>query len=103
MYEKFVRDKITALRLKKGVSEYEMSYALGRSRGYVYNISSGRSLPPLQEFFNICEYFGITPVEFFDDETKHPELIKKALEGLIQLDETDLITILSVINRLTKK
>ena len=40
MYESFVRDRITQLRLQKGVSEYQMSYDLGHSRGYIYNISS---------------------------------------------------------------
>ena len=34
MDEKFVRDRITQLRLRKGVSEYQMSYDLGHSRGY---------------------------------------------------------------------
>jgi hypothetical protein len=38
---KFVRDRIAQLRLQKGVSEYQMSYDLGHSRGYIYNISSG--------------------------------------------------------------
>ena len=46
MDTQFVRDRITQLRLKKGVSEYQMSYDLGHSRSYVYNISSGKSLPP---------------------------------------------------------
>ena len=41
MTEEFVRERITQLRLKKGVSEYNLSYDLGHSRGYVYNISSG--------------------------------------------------------------
>ena len=44
MNEDFVRERITALRLKKGVSEYQMSYDLGHSRGYIYNISSGKAL-----------------------------------------------------------
>ena len=60
-YERFVRDRITQLRLRKGVSEYQMSYDLGHSRGYVFNISSGKALPPLKEFFAICEYFDLTP------------------------------------------
>lgn len=41
MCEDFVRERITQLRIKKGISEYQMSYDLGHSRGYVYNISSG--------------------------------------------------------------
>ncbi|MBE5966449.1 MAG: helix-turn-helix transcriptional regulator [Lachnospiraceae bacterium] len=102
MYEKFVRDRITQLRLQKGVSEYQMSYDLGHSRGYIYNISSGKSLPPLTELFAICAYFGITPTQFFDDKQENPELIQKAVEGLKSLDNHDILMILSFINRLQK-
>lgn len=41
MNEDFIRKRITQLKLYKDVSEYQMSYDLGHSRGYVYNISSG--------------------------------------------------------------
>lgn len=100
MYEEFVKNRITQLRLKKGVSEYQMSYDLGHSRGYVYNISSGKALPPLKEFFAICDYFGITPQQFFDEGTQNPELIQKAIEGMRQLDEGDMIILLEIINRM---
>ena len=103
MYEEFVRERITQLRLKKGVSEYQMSYDLGHSRGYVYNISSGKALPPLKEFFAIWDYFEISPQQFFDDSAQNPELIQKALEGMNQLDESDMLMLLGVINRLLKK
>ncbi len=100
MNESFVRERITQLRIKKGVSEYQMSYDLGHSRGYVYNISSGKALPPLKEFFAICDYFGITPQAFFDDSTNTPELIQKAIDGMRQLNESDMLILLSLINRL---
>lgn len=103
MDAKFFRERLTQLRLQKGVSEYQMSYDLGHSRGYIYNISSGKSLPPMSEFFAICEYFGITPAEFFDDKIKKPDLILKAVEGLRNLDDSDMLMILSHINRLQKK
>lgn len=103
MYEEFVRNRITQLRLKKGISEYQMSYDLGHSRGYVYNISSGKALPPLKEFFAICDYFGLTPQQFFDDSISNPELIQKAISGMEQLDETDMLMLLGFINRLLKK
>lgn len=102
MYEKFVKDRITQLRLQKGVSEYQMSYALGHSRGYVYNISSGKALPPLREFFAICDYFEITPQQFFDDSTQSPELIQKAVEGMKKLGEDDMLMLLGIINRMLK-
>ena len=103
MNEDFVRNRITQLRMKKGVSEYQMSYDLGHSRGYIYNISSGKSLPPLTELFAICDYFGITPAEFFDESMDNPELIRKAIDGMSKLDDGDQIMILNHINRLLKK
>ena len=51
MTEEFIRNRITELRLRRGVSEYQMSYDLGHSRGYVYNISSGKALPPMKAVF----------------------------------------------------
>lgn len=103
MQEDFVRERITQLRIKKGISEYQMSYDLGHSRGYVYNISSGKALPPLKEFFAICDYFEITPQQFFDEKTSNPELIQKAIDGMKQLDERDMLMLLGIINRLLEK
>ena len=103
MTEEFIRNRITQLRLKKGVSEYQMSYDLGHSRGYVYNISSGKALPPMREFLAICEYLGVTPQQFFDEDAPCPELIRKATEGMKELDEDDLLMLLGIISRLRKK
>ena len=72
MYDKFVRDRIAQLRLQKGVSEYQMSYDLGHSRGYIYNISSGKSLPPLTEFFPFVNILVLLPVNFLMTNLKIP-------------------------------
>ena len=103
VHEEFIRNRITQLRLRKGVSEYQMSYDIGHSRGYVYNISSGKVLPPMKEFLAICEYFELTPQQFFDESTQNPELIQKALSGMKQLNEDDLLLLLGFINRLLKE
>ena len=99
----FVRDRITQLRIQKGVSEYKMSYDLGHSRGYINNISSGKTLPSMTEFLAICDYFGITPVEFFDTKTSNPKLSQSILSAIEQLDEDDLQLTLTNIKRLLKK
>lgn len=103
MYDDFVRERITQLRLQKGVSEYRMSYDLGHSRGYINNISSGKTLPSMAEFFAICEYFDITPIEFFNQSVSNPKLLNKTMESLEQLDEEDLELTLRNIDRLLKK
>ena len=103
MNDDFIRERITELRIRKGVSEYQMSYDLGHSRGYIYNISSGKSLPPMNEFLSICDYFEITPAEFFNKQVKYPELIQKAISGMYNLTDDDLLLVLNLINRLLKK
>ena len=99
----FVRERITQVRLQKDVSEYKMSYDLGHSRGYINNISSGKTLPSMTEFFAICDYFEITPVEFFDAKITNPKLSRSVLELLEQLDEDDLELTLTNIKRLLRK
>lgn len=101
--EKYVRNKITELRLQKGVSEYQMSYDLGHSRGYVNNISSGKSLPSLSEFFSICDYFQITPAQFFDTGNNNTLLVSKALDELKTLDDNDILLVLTLLKRLNSK
>lgn len=98
----FIRNRITQLRLQKGVSEYQMSYDLGHSRGYIFNISSGRSLPPMGEFLQICDYFGITPNQFFDETLEDPVLLQTAINELRKLNDDDLILIIGHIRRLNK-
>lgn len=102
MYIQFLRDRIAQLRLQKGVSEYQMSLDLGHSRGYVQNISSGKSLPSVEGLFEICDYFGLTPSQFFDESIDDPALVAEAVKGLRQLSDSDKLLILNHINRLTQ-
>lgn len=103
MDTEFIRNRITQLRLNKGISEYQMSYDLGHSRGYIYNISSGKSLPHMKEFLEICEYLEISPKDFFNNDTGHPDLISRAVEGMQKLSEPDILLILQLICRMQKE
>ncbi len=102
MNAEFVRDRITQLRLQKGLSEYKMSYDLGHSRGYINNISSGKSHPSMNEFFAIYEYFNITPIEFFNEDVNNPHLLGNVVAGLQQLNDEDLDLVHKTIQRLLK-
>lgn len=99
----YIRERITQLRLQKGVSEYKMSYDLGHSRGYINNISSGKTLPSMTEFFAICDYFDITPIEFFDAKVSNPKLSNTVRAAIEKLDEDDLALVLANVNRLLRK
>lgn len=103
MNDKFIRDRISILRTKKGISEYKMSLDLGHSKSYVQSISAGRALPSLSEFLYICEYLGVTQKEFFDEETKDPQLVRELYNISLSLEKEDLEVLLSMAKRLKEK
>lgn len=103
MEHEYIREKITELRIKKGVSEYKMSLDLGHSKSYIQSISSGRALPSLPEFLCICDYFGITPKDFFDTDMKEPALLNELYNKASKLKQADLIALIAIADRLNAK
>ena len=103
MNAKFVQERITQLRINKGVSEYQMSYDLGHSRGYINNISSGKTLPSMAEFFAICEYFCITPAEFFNENFSNPKLSRELSRDIENLSDEQAQAVKKLISLLKKQ
>ena len=86
MYEEFVPERLAKLRLQKGVSARDMSLSLGQANNYINNIENKKSLPAMQSFFYICEYLGVTPKEFFDEENLYPETLQEFIAEAKKLD-----------------
>ena len=63
----YVRQKITELRIKRNISEYQLSYDVGHSKNYVHNIVTGYSQPSVKELLYLIEALGVTPRDFFDE------------------------------------
>lgn len=102
MEENFIRERITELRIKKNVSEYKMSLDLGHSKSYIQSIVSGRAMPSMSEFLYICDYFGISPKDFFDTEMENPLLVQQAVTAMKQMNDEDLKLLISIIDRLNQ-
>lgn len=100
--EAFIRKRITELRLKKGVSEYQLSYELGQNKNYIRSITSGKALPSMKGLINICEYFEITPAEFFLDESQSNQIIRMIAKEMEKLNEKDLLLTLNIIRRFSE-
>ncbi len=96
----FIRERISCLRTKKNVSEYKMSLDLGHSKSYIQSISSGRAAPSMSEFLYICEYLGVTPKEFFDEDILEPQLVQKLYHLICDLSENDLQLLICTAERL---
>ena len=60
-------------------------------------------MPSLQGFFYICDYFGITPAEFFNMDNQAPAQADSIAKKLGRLTHAQAEHILLVINDLTDK
>ena len=101
--DNFIRDRITKLRMKRNISEYKMSLDMGHSASYIHSIASGKAMPSMGEFLYMCDYLGVSPSEFFDEEIETPIKIAEIDEILRELDESDLDLILTTAKRLAQK
>ena len=103
MYEEFVPERLANLRLQKGVSARDMSLSLGQANNYINNIENKKSLPAMQSFFYICEYLGVTPKEFFDEENLYPETLQEFIAEAKKLDSKSMTYILGIMKELNSK
>ena len=77
-----------------------MSIDLGHSKGYIQSISSGRALPSMSEFLTICDYFGITPLEFFDTNNNEIIMIKELNKEVSEMKKDDISLLIEIAKRL---
>ena len=101
MTEQYIRERITSLRSQKKVSEYKMSLDLGRCKSYIQAISSGRAMPSMSEFLGICDYLGVTPSEFFDEEADRPDLVHELNEEAKRMEPENLELLVSIGKKLS--
>ena len=95
--------RLTELRLEKGVSARDMSLSLGQSESYINKIENKRTLPSLTGFIYICEYFGITPYEFFNYTSTSPLRTREFISEFEKLSPEHAEHILQIIKDLNDK
>lgn len=101
MYEQDFCRRLTELRIKKGVSARDMSLSIGQNSGYINHIENRQALPSLPVFFNICEYFGISPEQFFSSRDENPACIASIVEDLRTLNAEQLHCLSVIIHDLS--
>ena len=106
VFRKQIGNRITALRMKKDVSESALSRAIGKNNTYIQGITSGKSYPSMKSFMDICSYFEISPKEFFSEELPAEKLLsptRRELKELIKaLSEDDIVLLLQMPKRMLK-
>ena len=88
--------------MKKGVSARDMSLSIGQNSGYINHIENRQALPSMPVFFNICDYLGISPEEFFSTEKENPALLREITEDLNKLSQEQLHCLAVIIHGLRR-
>ena len=96
----YVSDRIAKLRHAKNVSARDMSLTIGQNENYINHIENRKAEPSLSGLFYICDYFGITPQEFFDADNLYPAHLKGLIDDVKQLDENELRHLASFIKEI---
>lgn len=101
-YTKWFSERLSQLRIEKGVSARDMSLSLGQSESYINKIENRRTMPSMAGFFYICEYLGVEPREFFDTATASPHKSTELQRQLGRLSGDKLEHLLLIIRDLAE-
>ncbi len=102
MYEKSFSERLSQLRIQKAVSARDMSLSIGQNPGYINNIETGKSLPSMSNFFYICNYLDITPMDFFDYDVIRPRDMEQICDDLNKLTDSQFNSIKEIIVELVR-
>lgn len=102
MYEKDFSSRLSKLRIQKGVSARDMSLSIGQNPGYINNIETGKALPSMTNFFYICSYLDITPMDFFDFTSIRPRDMDAVCSELNKLTDSQFDNIKEIIGELAR-
>ena len=100
MSNEMFAERLSKLRIEKGVSARNMSLSLGQSADYINRIENGKSFPSMPSFFNICEYLEIVPSDFFNMDIDNPKIVSDMTESLNKLNEDTRKLLLELIGKL---
>lgn len=90
----FISDRIAKLRTEKNISARDMSLSLGQSQSYINNIENKKALPSMQMFLYICDFLGVEPKDFFEEDVISPSKLNETIATLKSLSpkQLDLLT-----------
>lgn len=103
MNENFFAHRVATLREKRNISAREMSLSLGQSANYINKIENGKAFPSMTTFFYICEFFEITPSEFFDEGNTYPNELNGLIENLKKIDRDSLNHVSGIVEVISKQ
>ena len=80
----FVVSKIKEIRVKKSMSQLELSVSSNLSQSFLASVESGKKQPSVMTLLRIASALNVSPKVFFpENETKSKEEIKNLITNLV--------------------
>ncbi|MCY1690045.1 XRE family transcriptional regulator [Exiguobacterium sp. SL14] len=70
-----IGQKIKNLRLQKGLTQEELGERTDLSKGYISQLEREISSPSIETLFHLLEVLGISPKDFFDEDTLNQKVV----------------------------
>lgn len=101
--EEQILNRITQLRIQNGVSEKQLSRAIGRSPSYLSAMNNNQSMPSLRSIVAICDYFNITLYDFFSfDQNQYPGIINDLCKQAKTLNQEQIEILIKLIKSINQ-
>lgn len=100
MNKKFIQERYATIRNAHKISARKLSFELGQSSEYINQIENGNNMPSLDNLLNFCDYFHISPAEFFDDTLRYPIEYKEIIQELNHMDTMECELVLKLLKAL---
>ena len=101
-FAEFISKRIAQLRIQKNISAREMSLSLGLGAAYINHIENKNNMPSMEGLYDICEFLGISPKDFFDEESEAPAILLELTEEAKRFDAETLQKLLELIKLINR-
>ena len=87
----FIIDKIKLIRIKKGISQMELSLRSNLSQSFIANIEKGKKQPSVVTLIKIADALEVNPQDFFPEslisgaKSGTKEQVKEKIRNLLEL------------------
>lgn len=82
-----IGDKLRNLRIQKNLTQEELGERTDLSKGYISQLERDLSSPSMETFFSILEVLGVTPEEFFHQDTVNQQVVYSKEDHTIYQDD----------------
>ena len=88
---KYIIEKIKVIRIKKGISQMELSLRSNLSQSFLANIEKGKKQPSVLTLIRIADALNVNPQDFFpeyldiDVNEQNKEKTKEKIRQLLEL------------------